>query len=170
MAVFAGLFPVGGQDPGDIDVVGTLQRLYYEVGAGAPFPRHIEALLNLVDVGRLMYGTDWPFGGIPGIEANTAALERRFRGRTLPQGLARHRARPVPAAGGLTAPGHRAHHPPRMMRNRSARDDPPLVQPERGDAACRSSSTVSWMSTSGTRSRTGRRSCSRRRPTARRTS
>jgi 6-methylsalicylate decarboxylase len=81
LAGFAGLFGVGGQEPGAIDVIGTLQRLYYEVGAGFPFPRQIEALLNLVDVGRLVYGTDWPFGGLPGIEANTEALDRRFGGR-----------------------------------------------------------------------------------------
>jgi predicted TIM-barrel fold metal-dependent hydrolase len=81
MAGFAETFGAGGQPAGAIDVIGTLQRLYYEVGAGFPFPRHIEALLNLVDVGRLMYGTDWPFGGLPGIEANTQALDQRFSGR-----------------------------------------------------------------------------------------
>jgi predicted TIM-barrel fold metal-dependent hydrolase len=74
MAGFAGLFPVGGQQAGTVDVLGTLQRLYYEVGAGFPFPRHIAALLNLVDASRLMFGTDFPFGGIPGIEANAQAL------------------------------------------------------------------------------------------------
>jgi predicted TIM-barrel fold metal-dependent hydrolase len=83
VAGFADLFGLGGLQPGAIDVVGTLQRLYYEVGAGMPFPRHVEALLNLVDVGRLMYGTDFPFGGLPGIEASTAALDRRFAGRDL---------------------------------------------------------------------------------------
>lgn len=71
---FAGLFGVGGQEPGEIDVLGTLQRVYYEVGAGFPFPRHIAALLNLVDASRLMFGTDFPFGGVPGIEANATAL------------------------------------------------------------------------------------------------
>jgi hypothetical protein len=34
----------------------------------------VDALLNLVDAGRLLYGTDFPFGGIPGIEANAEAL------------------------------------------------------------------------------------------------
>lgn len=75
IAGLAALFPLGGQQPKDIDVIGTLQRLYYEVGAGFPFPRHIAALLNLVDAGQLLYGTDFPFGGIPGIEANAEALE-----------------------------------------------------------------------------------------------
>jgi 6-methylsalicylate decarboxylase len=81
MAGFAEAFGAGGQPAGAIDVIGTLQRLYYEVGAGFPFPRHIEALLTLVDAGRLVYGTDWPFGGLPGIEASTQALDRRFSGR-----------------------------------------------------------------------------------------
>jgi predicted TIM-barrel fold metal-dependent hydrolase len=75
LAGFAGLFPVGGHEPGEIDVLGTLQRLYYEVGAGFPFPRHITALLDFVDAGRLLFGTDFPFGGVAGIEANARALE-----------------------------------------------------------------------------------------------
>jgi 6-methylsalicylate decarboxylase len=76
IAGVAGMFSVGGRDPGEIDVIGTLQRLHYEVGAGFPFPRHITALLELVDAGRLLYGTDFPFGGVPGIEANADTLER----------------------------------------------------------------------------------------------
>lgn len=74
IAGFAGLFPLGGQQPGAIDVIGTLQRLYYEVGAGSPFPRQIEALLDLVDADQMLFGTDFPFGGLAGIEANTEAL------------------------------------------------------------------------------------------------
>lgn len=74
LAGFAGLFPIGGQQPGEIDVIATLQRLYYEVGAGFPFPRQFGALLDLVDANRLLYGTDYPFGGVPGIEANADAL------------------------------------------------------------------------------------------------
>jgi predicted TIM-barrel fold metal-dependent hydrolase len=76
IAGLAGMFSVGGRDPGEIDVIGTLQRLHYEVGAGFPFPRHITALLELVDAGRLLYGTDFPFGEVPGIEANADTLER----------------------------------------------------------------------------------------------
>jgi 6-methylsalicylate decarboxylase len=72
---FAGIFPLGGEAPGAIDVVGTLQRLYYEVGAGFPFPRQIVALLELADRGRLLYGTDFPFGGVAGIEANANAIQ-----------------------------------------------------------------------------------------------
>jgi 6-methylsalicylate decarboxylase len=70
----AELFPLGGQEPGAIDVIGMLQRLYYEVGAGYPFPRHIAALLDLVDAARLVYGTDFPFGGLAGTAANSEAL------------------------------------------------------------------------------------------------
>jgi predicted TIM-barrel fold metal-dependent hydrolase len=74
IAVFAELMPLGGLKAGAVDVIATLRRLYYEVGAGAPFPRHIKALLDLVDAGRLLYGTDFPFGALPGIEANAEAL------------------------------------------------------------------------------------------------
>jgi predicted TIM-barrel fold metal-dependent hydrolase len=74
IAGMAGVMPLGGRQPGEIDVVGTLQRLFYEVGAGSPFPRHISALLDLVDAGRLLFGTDFPFGPVPGIEANGQAL------------------------------------------------------------------------------------------------
>jgi 6-methylsalicylate decarboxylase len=74
LAGFASLFGVGGREPGEVDVVATLQRLHYEIGAGFPFPRHVDALLNLVDAGRLLFGTDFPFGGLPGIEANAEAL------------------------------------------------------------------------------------------------
>jgi 6-methylsalicylate decarboxylase len=74
LAGFASLFSVGGQEAGAVDVVATLQRLHYEIGAGFPFPRHVDALLNLVDAGRLLFGTDFPFGGLPGIEANAEAL------------------------------------------------------------------------------------------------
>jgi 6-methylsalicylate decarboxylase len=74
LAGFAGLFPVGGQQPGEIDALATLQRLYYEVGAGFPFPRQFRALLDLVDAKQLLYGTDYPFGGVPGIQANADAL------------------------------------------------------------------------------------------------
>lgn len=71
---FASLFPLGGRAPGEIDVIGTLQRLHYEVGAGFPFPRQIAALLDLVDPGQLLYGTDFPYGSVAGIEANTKSL------------------------------------------------------------------------------------------------
>jgi predicted TIM-barrel fold metal-dependent hydrolase len=74
VAALAGTFPLGGRQPGEIDVLGTLQRLYYEIGAGAPFPRHVAALLDLVDVSRLLFGTDIPFAAVPGVQANIAAL------------------------------------------------------------------------------------------------
>lgn len=74
LAGVAGLFAVGGQPKGEIDVIATLRRLHYEVGAGWPFPRHIAALLNLVDASQLVFGSDFPFGGAPGIAANINSL------------------------------------------------------------------------------------------------
>lgn len=74
LAGVAGLFPVGGQPKGEIDVIATLRRLHYEVGAGWPFPRAIAALLNLVDASQLVFGSDFPFGGAPGIAANIDSL------------------------------------------------------------------------------------------------
>ncbi|SFB09740.1 Predicted metal-dependent hydrolase, TIM-barrel fold [Nocardioides alpinus] len=74
LAGVAGLFPVGGQPKGEVDVIATLRRLHYEVGAGWPFPRHIAALLNLVDASQLVFGSDFPFGGAPGIAANINSL------------------------------------------------------------------------------------------------
>jgi 6-methylsalicylate decarboxylase len=41
------------------DVVGQLQRLYYDV-AGAPLPRALRALLTLVTPLQLVYGSDAP--------------------------------------------------------------------------------------------------------------
>lgn len=76
VAGYAELFPLGGNDPGKIDVIGTLQRLHYEIGAGSPFPRHAAALLNLVDAGQLLYGTDFPFGGVPAMEVTMQELQR----------------------------------------------------------------------------------------------
>ena len=75
IAGFAGLMPLAGREPGEVDVIGALRRLHYEVGAGFPFPRHISALLDLVDAGQLLFGTDFPFGGVEGIERNSEALQ-----------------------------------------------------------------------------------------------
>ncbi|WP_219928162.1 amidohydrolase family protein, partial [Arthrobacter sp. HMWF013] len=75
LAGFSALFPLGGQNPGDIDVIGTLRRLHYEVGAGYPFPRQLSGLLDLVEPSQLLFGTDYPFGGLAGIERNISALE-----------------------------------------------------------------------------------------------
>jgi predicted TIM-barrel fold metal-dependent hydrolase len=74
IAGFAGIFPLGGQQPHAIDVIGTLQRLTYEVGAGYPFPRQFPGLLSLVDPAQIVYGSDFPYGGLPGIQANVESL------------------------------------------------------------------------------------------------
>lgn len=76
LAGLAGVLPLGGQGPGAIDVIETLQSLYYEVGAGYPFPRQFESLLTLVEPEQMLFGTDFPFGAVPGIEANVDSLRR----------------------------------------------------------------------------------------------
>ena len=71
---FAHLFPLRGQEAGSVDVLAALRHLHYEVGAGFPFPRHVKALLELVGSEQLVFGTDFPFGGVEGIRANIASL------------------------------------------------------------------------------------------------
>jgi predicted TIM-barrel fold metal-dependent hydrolase len=44
----------------EIDVIGGLQRLYYDV-AGIPLPRALPALLGLVQPTQIVYGSDYPF-------------------------------------------------------------------------------------------------------------
>ena len=43
-----------------VDVLGALQRLYYDV-AGVATPRALPALLQLVGSGQIVYGSDYPF-------------------------------------------------------------------------------------------------------------
>jgi hypothetical protein len=43
-----------------VDVIAALRQLYYDV-AGAPLPRALPALLNLVEADHLLYGSDFPF-------------------------------------------------------------------------------------------------------------
>jgi predicted TIM-barrel fold metal-dependent hydrolase len=43
-----------------IDVIGGLQRLYFDV-AGIPLPRALPALLGLVEPSQIVYGSDYPF-------------------------------------------------------------------------------------------------------------
>ncbi|MCP2256006.1 putative metal-dependent hydrolase, TIM-barrel fold [Prauserella aidingensis] len=76
VAALAGVFPLGGNAPGQIDVIGTFEKLYYETGAGNPFPRQFPGLLSLAKIDRLLYGSDWPFGPVPGIQATLDQLER----------------------------------------------------------------------------------------------
>ncbi len=48
----------------EVDVLGGLRRLYYDV-AGVPTPRALPALLQLVDAGQIVYGSDYPFTAPP---------------------------------------------------------------------------------------------------------
>jgi predicted TIM-barrel fold metal-dependent hydrolase len=43
-----------------VDVLGGLQRLYFDV-AGIPLPRALPALLGLVEPSQIVYGSDYPF-------------------------------------------------------------------------------------------------------------
>ncbi|MFB8005142.1 amidohydrolase family protein [Nocardia sp. NPDC056000] len=60
-------------DPTSPDVVDQLRSLYYDT-AGTAFPRHLEALLRLVDPSQLLYGSDYPWTPAPIAELHTAAF------------------------------------------------------------------------------------------------
>lgn len=66
---FATLFPLA-----PIDVVAQLRRLYYDM-AGTAFPRHIPALLGLVDPDRLLFGSDYCWTPPPVADAHIAAID-----------------------------------------------------------------------------------------------
>jgi predicted TIM-barrel fold metal-dependent hydrolase len=61
------------QADGSSDAITALRRLYYDT-AGSPFPRQIAALLNLVDTGQLLYGSDYPWTPAGIAELHTAAF------------------------------------------------------------------------------------------------
>lgn len=93
IASLAAMLPLGGNKPGDIDVLGTLQNLHYEVGAGAPFPRHVSALLDLVDSTQLLFGTDFPFGPVAAMEkACEDLLNTKLLNTQEVQGILHHNA------------------------------------------------------------------------------
>jgi hypothetical protein len=54
LAGLSAVLTVGGQRPGELDVIGTLQKVHHEVGAGFQFPRQLDALLDLVDASQLL--------------------------------------------------------------------------------------------------------------------
>jgi predicted TIM-barrel fold metal-dependent hydrolase len=71
-----GFMHVAGQaGDGSSDAITALRRLHYDT-AGAPFPRHIAALLNLVDTAQLLYGSDYPWTPSGVAELHTAAFSR----------------------------------------------------------------------------------------------
>lgn len=55
------------------------------LGRGIRSPRRIEALLNLVVFDHLLYGTDFPFGSVPGMVAtgDEFASSKLFNGKEL---------------------------------------------------------------------------------------
>jgi 6-methylsalicylate decarboxylase len=56
--VFGRLGAVSGE--GGVDVIAELRRLFYDV-AGMPLPRVLPALLELVSIDQIVYGSDFPF-------------------------------------------------------------------------------------------------------------
>jgi len=63
----------GRANDGSSDAITQLRRLYYDT-AGSPFPRQIPALLNLVGVDRLLYGSDYPWTPAAVAEQHAAAF------------------------------------------------------------------------------------------------
>ncbi len=57
-AGFAGRLAADGQPP--IDLISTLRKLFYDL-AGSPLPRALPALLSLVGIEQVVYGSDYPF-------------------------------------------------------------------------------------------------------------
>lgn len=101
IAGFAGIFGLGGQPAGGVDVLAALQRLHYDV-AGFATPRHLKALLELVDSGRLLFGSDFPFTSTTGASGNAKALiaSRDLNTRELRNVLAHNAAELVPRLAG----------------------------------------------------------------------
>jgi predicted TIM-barrel fold metal-dependent hydrolase len=60
-------------DDGSSDPITQLRRLYYDT-AGSPFPRQIAALLNLVDIAQLLYGSDYPWTPAETAKVHAAAF------------------------------------------------------------------------------------------------
>ena len=56
-----------------LDPMASLRGLYYDL-AGTPLPRQVPALLRLVGPGQLLYGSDFCFTPVAGIERQIAAV------------------------------------------------------------------------------------------------
>jgi predicted TIM-barrel fold metal-dependent hydrolase len=54
-------------------VIAALRALHYDV-AGVALPRALPALLNLVDISQLVYGSDYPFTPAPVVTYLATAL------------------------------------------------------------------------------------------------
>lgn len=71
-----GLFEINGQNKTDaIDIYAELNRFYYDV-AGICLPKQLGALLQLIDPGRLFYGSDYPYTPEPACLALASALDK----------------------------------------------------------------------------------------------
>jgi predicted TIM-barrel fold metal-dependent hydrolase len=60
-------------DSPDVELLAALRGLYFDL-AGAPLPRSLGALLQVVDPDRLVYGSDFPFTPAPLVRALAADL------------------------------------------------------------------------------------------------
>ena len=70
---FMRLFLPAGTSPAQ-DAVRQLQGLYYDM-AGTAFPRHVPALLKLVDPDRVLFGSDYCWTPTPLADAHIAAID-----------------------------------------------------------------------------------------------
>lgn len=61
-----------------VDIIGALQRLYYDLTSAAT-PYALSALNALVEPTQLLFGTDWPFVPEPYVAENTAGIAQ-YRG------------------------------------------------------------------------------------------
>jgi 6-methylsalicylate decarboxylase len=59
---------------GAVDAVTQLSRLYYDT-AGSAFPRQVPALLNLVEPGQLLYGSDYCWTPAPSAQEHTSSFD-----------------------------------------------------------------------------------------------
>ena len=92
--------------------VAQLRRLHYDL-AGTPFPRHVPALLGLVDPDRLLYGSDYCFTPASAVQAQVASIDAArvpVEGESW-QSLTTRNALPLVGAGVTGATG-RAEGPP----------------------------------------------------------
>ncbi|MFF3331858.1 amidohydrolase family protein [Streptomyces sp. NPDC002888] len=70
---FMSLF-LQSQQPPTLDAVQQLRGLYYDM-AGTAFPRHVPALLKLVDPDRVLFGSDYCWTPSPLADAHIAAID-----------------------------------------------------------------------------------------------
>lgn len=59
---------------GEVEMLAEMRRLYYDLALAAT-PLNFEALRRLTDVSHILFGSDFPFSGLAGVAANTAAFD-----------------------------------------------------------------------------------------------